>query len=85
MNKEMKETKKWRVHYAHSDGRAGAVDVVTEIGKSGAFDYGNGKCGALIVGDFMQGYDLRYNTENDLHMVMLKDYFGKGLVKVTEI
>ena len=80
-----KKIKNWIVEYSHSDGRAGMVKVTTEVGKSGAFDYGNGKCGALTVGDFMQGYDLRYNMEKDLHMVMLKDYFGKGLVKATEI
>lgn len=80
-----REEKHWMVEYSHDDGRHGTVEVITEIEKSGAFDYGNGKCGCLTIGDYMQGYDLRYNTEKDLHMVMLKDYFGKGLKTVTEI
>ena len=82
--KEM-ELKKWRVEYDHKDGRSGTIECTTEIGKSEEFDYGNGKWGLLTVGKFDQGYDLRYNTENDLHMVMLRDYFGRGLVKATEI
>lgn len=80
-----KEIKKWSVEYSHNDGRKGKIEVITEVGKSGSFDYGNGKCGALTVGDFMQGYDLRYCSEKDLHMLMLKAYFGRGLVKATEI
>ena len=79
------ETKRWCVEYNHKDGRAGTIEVTTEVGKSEAFKYGNGKYGALTVGDFIQSYDLRYNTAKDLHMVMLEDYFGKGLVKATEI
>ena len=79
------ETKRWKVAYAHEDGRSGVVEVETEVGKSGGFQYGNGKSGALIVGDFEQGYDLRYSTAKDLHRVMLDDYFGKGLVEATEI
>ena len=79
------ETKRWSVEYSHEDGRAGTIEVTTEVGKSEAFKYGNGKYGALTVGDFIQSYDLRYNTAKDLHMVMLEDYFGKGLVKATEI
>ena len=79
-----KEVKKWDVEYSHDDGRNGVVEVVTEVGKSDAFNYENGKCGALTVGDFMQGYDLRYCREKDLHMVMLKEYFGNGLVKAEE-
>ena len=27
----------------------------------------------------------RYNEEKDLHMAMIKDYFGKGLVKATRV
>ena len=80
-----KEIKKWSVEYSHEDGRSGVVAVTTEIGKSGAFQYGNGKYGVIKVEDFEQGYDLRYCTEKDLHKVMLDDYFGKGLVKATEI
>lgn len=81
----MTETKKWSVEYSHDDGRSGTVKVTTEVGKSGAFQYGNGKSGALTVDGFTQGYDLRYCNRKDLHMVMLEDYFGKGLVKATEI
>ena len=80
-----KEVKRWKVEYDHRDGRKGAVECTTEVGKSGSFDYGNGECGMLTVGDFMQGYDLRYNSAEDLHMEMLSDYFGKGLVKATRI
>lgn len=81
----MSEVKKWDIQYSHSDGRAGVVEVTTEISKSGAFDYGNGKCGALIINGYSNVYDLRYNTAKDLHMEMIKDYFGKGLVKASEI
>ena len=80
-----KDIKKWKVKYDHKDGRNGEVDAVTEILKSGTFEYGNGKVGKLIINGVMQGYDLRYNKEKDLHMVMLKDYFGNGLVEAKEI
>jgi len=80
-----KDIKKWKVKYDHKDGRSGEVDAVTEILKSGAFDYGTEKAGKLIVNGVMQGYDLRYNKERNLHMVMLKDYFGNGLVEAKEI
>ena len=81
----MKEIKNWSIEYNHNDGRNGTVEAVTEVGESGAFAYGNRKYGTLTVGEFTQGYDLRYSTEKDLHMVMLKEYFGDGLVKATEI
>ncbi len=83
----MSEVKKWEIQYSHSDGRTGVVEVTTEISKSGAFDYGNGKCGALSIDGYpdVYVYDLRYNTAKDLHMEMIKDYFGKGLVKASEI
>ena len=77
--------KKWVVEYDHKDGRKGTIEVTTEIAKSGAFQYGNGKSGMLTVGDFRQGYDLRYCRRKDLDMVMIEDYFGKGLVKATEV
>lgn len=77
------EVKKWKVEYDHKDGRSGVVDVTTEISDSGAFKYGNGKCGAIQINDGEQTvYDLRYN-HGDLHMVMIEDWFGKGLVKAT--
>lgn len=79
------EVKNWKVKYNHADGRKGTVNVTTEIGKSGGFQYGNGKCGLLTVEDFSQGYDLRYCMAQDLHKVMLEDYFGKGLVEAIEI
>ena len=79
------EKKSWKVEYSHRNGRKGTIDATTEISKSGAFDYGNGKAGLLTVGNFMQGYDLRYCRAKDLHMVMLEEYFGDGLVKATEI
>ena len=79
------EVKQWEVEHNHRDGRSGTIKATTEIGKSGAFEYGNGKCGLLTVGDYEHGYDLRYCMADDLHMVMLEDYFGKGLVKATEI
>lgn len=81
----MSETKKWIVEYSHADGRNGTVKVTTEISKSGCFDYGNGKSGALFVDGYTNVYDLRYNTADDLHMEMIKDYFGNGLVKATEV
>lgn len=80
-----KEIKKWNVEYNHRDGRKGTIEAITEIGDSQSFNYGNGKYGGLVVGDWEQGYDLRYCMEKDLHMVMIKDYFGKGLVKATEV
>lgn len=79
------EKKNWRVRYAHKDGRKGTVEATTEISKSGAFEYGNGKSGLLTVGDFVQSYDLRYNHEKNLHLVMPKDYFGSGLVEAEEV
>lgn len=83
MNK-IGEVKKWRVTYAHDDGRSGTVDATTEIQQSGGFQYGNGKAGALKVDGQTRGYDLRY-ASGDLHKVMLNEYFGKGLVEATEI
>ena len=88
-----KEIKRWSIEYSNNRGRSGTVEVVevtTEIMKSGGFQYGNGKSGVLIEesAGYPHGkayYDLRYNRENDLHMVMIEDYFGKGLVKATEI
>ena len=80
-----RERKEWMVEYSHDDGRSGKVKVITEITKSKAFTYGNGKSGGIIIGDFEQRYDLRYSTEKDLHMVMIKEYFGKGLVTATPI
>ena len=76
------EVKKWKVEYDHKDGRSGVVDVTTEI-RDSASKYGNGKCGAIQINDGEQTvYDLRYN-HGDLHMVMIEDWFGKGLVKTT--
>ena len=80
----MTETKKWRVEYDHKDGRSGVVEATTEIMKSGGFQYGNGKAGRMTVEGFEQIYDLRYN-HGDLHKVMLKGWFGEGLIKATEI
>lgn len=82
---ENREVKKWDVAYSHEDGRKGRVEVETEVGKSEAFQYGNQKYGVLIVGDFEQGYDLRYSSAKDLHRVMLEEYFGKGLVEAIEL
>lgn len=81
---EIGEVKKWKIAYDHHDGRSGTVEATTEIRKSGAFEYGNGKSGALIVDGRLTGYDLRY-ASGDLHRVMLNEYFGKGLVEATEI
>ena len=79
------EVKRWSVEYDHHDGRKGTVGVVTEIRKSAGFQYGNGKSGALTVDGYpFIGYDLRYCGGN-LHMAMIKEYFGKGLVAATEI
>ena len=80
-----KEVKRWNVKYSHKDGRNGEVKAITEVGESGAFKYGNCKAGALIINGYTNGYDLRYCREKDLHMVMLKEYFGKGLVEAIEI
>jgi hypothetical protein len=79
------EKKRWLVEYDHKDGRKGTVEATTEISESSGFHYGNGKCGYLQVDDFGQGYDLRYNHDKDLHTVMLREFFGEGLVKATEI
>lgn len=79
------EVKRWSVEYDHHDGRKGTVGVVTEIKKSAGFQYGNGKSGALTVDGYpFIGYDLRYCGGN-LHIAMIKEYFGKGLVAATEI
>lgn len=79
------DKKNWLVKYAHADGRKGTVKATTEIQKSAAFHYGNGKSGLLTVEGFEQGYDLRYCSDKDLHMTMLKEYFGDGLKEVAEI
>lgn len=79
------EIKKWRIKYDHHDGRAGTVEVTTEVRKLEGFQYGNGKSGALTENGILWGYDLRYNKEKDLHMAMLKDYFGAGMIEAVEI
>lgn len=76
--------KKWLVTYDHKDGRAGTVEVETEVADSGAFAYGNRKAGVLRESGQMYGYDLRY-CKGDLHKVMLDEYFGKGLVNAEEV
>ena len=64
--------------------------IRTEVGKSGAFEYGNGKAGAIFfaqdnpkfgykAGKLIEGYDLRYCPEKDLHIAMLKEYWGRNL------
>lgn len=78
------EVKRWNVTYNHEDGRSGTVEAVTEIQKSGGFRYGNGKAGGLTIDGYTTVYDLRYE-HGDLHRLMLDSYFGKGLVKATEI
>jgi hypothetical protein len=79
------EIKKWMVQYDHSDGRKGIVRVTTEVRKSSDFKYGNGKTGSLTVGEYTAYYDLRYNHAKNLHVEMLKDYFGEGLVSAKEV
>ena len=81
----MREVKNWRVEYSHDDGRSGTVEIITKVDESPAFHYGNGKCGVLVDNGNRESYDLRYCREEDLHRAMLDDYFGKGLVKVTEL
>ena len=76
--------KKWLVTYDHKDGRAGTVEVETEVTDSGAFAYGNRKAGVLRIGREAYGYDLRYSS-GDLHRVMLDGFFGKGLVNTEEV
>lgn len=71
----MNDVKKWHVKYSHKDGRSGEIQATTEISE---------KSGLLTVGDFSQGYDLRYER-GDLHKIMLNDYFGAGLVTATEM
>ena len=77
------ERKIWLVEYDHKDGRSGTVRVETEVGESGAFEYGNRKAGVLLVDGYANGYDLRY-CHGDLHKVMLSNYFGAGLVSAKE-
>lgn len=76
----MNEIKRWKVSYDHKDGRAGTIDVETEVRDSGAFQYGNCKAGGIRVGESNRFYDLRYE-HGDLHMLMISDYFGRGLVE----
>ena len=68
----MTETKKWKVEYAYDDGRNGTVEVITEVQESGS----------LIVDNHKMVYDFRYE-KGDLHKVMLNDYFGSGLKRIT--
>lgn len=79
----MKEVKRWVVTFDHMDGRKGTVEVVTEMYDSKAFQYGNMKSGKIIVGDGERYYDFRYIKGNP-HMIMIEDFFGKGLVTVVE-
>ena len=80
------EIKKWAVEYSHKDGRKGKVHLTTEVSKSNAFEYGNGKHGTLAIDDDqVQSYDLRYCNEEDLHMAMIKDFFGDGLVSAIAV
>lgn len=78
------EARKWIVVYDHKDGRSGKVEIETEITDSQAFQYGNGKCGCLRVGDISNSYDLRYSN-GDLHKTMIKKHFGNGLIEIIEI
>ncbi len=87
MSEEIKkEIKKWDVEYDHKDGRKGRVEVTTEVHRSGAFDYGNNRGGVLTimqpkgVDSLEQAYDLRY-CRGDLHMAMIDEFFGKGLIR----
>ena len=78
------ETKNWIINYREIDGSVGTLNATTEISASGFFAYGNGKAGALIINEYPTVDDLRYNTSKDLHMAMIKDYFGSNLIKATE-
>lgn len=79
------EVKRYEVEYDHEDGRKGTIIVTTEVQDSGATKYGNGKGGRLTPqGCEGFGYDLRY-AHGDLHMVMIRNYFGDGLVSATEL
>ena len=62
--------------------------VRTEVQESQAFNYGNGKCGAVFLlsdktgngrGQFIESYDLRYSDAKDLHVAMIESYWGKNL------
>lgn len=79
------ETKNWEIEYSHDDGRAGTVRARTEISKSEEYTYGNKKYGALRINGEPVIYDLRYNRAKDLHLVMLQEYFGNGLVRAIEV
>lgn len=78
----MKKT--WNVSYDHKDGRKGTVKVITEVERGKGSLYGNQKHGRLTVVTSSVVYDLRYNKGN-LHMAMLKNYFGSGFVNAVEI
>ena len=78
------ETKYWIVEYKYSDGRHGKVYVTTIVSKSESFEYGNGKSGLLTVDGIDWGYDLRYSLEDDLHLAMIKDFFGSGFTSAYE-
>lgn len=80
----MESIKTWVVEYDHKDVRHGQVKVETEVTDSRANRYGNGKCGCLTVGGETTVYDLRYTKGEDLHKVMIEQFFGSGLVKATE-
>lgn len=77
------QTKRWVIEYDHKDGRAGTVEATTDIVKVEG-QYGNGKSGSLSINGYDNLFDLRYCTEDDLHMAMINQYFGNGLVKAVE-
>ena len=84
MKMEFTPKQEWDVTYDHEDGRKGTVRVTTEVFDSGASSYGNGKAGILREGHSKVSYDLRY-VHGDLHVAMLNEYFGEGLVRAETV
>lgn len=80
------DQKFWVISYDHDDERKGKVLVKTELHALPEKEnqYGKPVCGRLIIGDWDKLYDLRYE-KGDLHSIMIKDWFGKGLVDIQEI
>lgn len=84
------QTKRWIINYAHDDGRRGTVCAMTNVFVHKDGRYGEGgikvKLGFIDIEDdeYKAMYDLRYE-QNDPHMTMIKEYFGKGLKTADEI
>ena len=86
INNEIGSKRHFEVCFTNWKGEQKLVDVTTEIMESGAFQYGNGKAGAVYTreGEEIQFFDLRYCMADDLHLAMLMSIYGDD-IKLFEV